>query len=185
MFNEDIIVIEDFFSKSAFNDFERILSEPKWQIVNNISAPYNIGMGLQRTVGDEKESFYLSLYPVHVISKFLDKEYYCVRMRMRAVWPNDNTGSEPHIDEPEGPENVDASYDISAVVYMNDSDGDLIIYDQIGYEPLPIRRDVQSIRVTPKRNTCVIMMKKYYHHALWPINSPMRYCLNINLKETQ
>jgi hypothetical protein len=173
----DIKIIDNFFSKTGLSDYENILDEPRWSIVKNISASYNKGAGLERHFGKGKEEdhFYLSLYPIHVISKFLDKEYYCARMRLRVTWPSDDTGSEPHIDE------TDSDYDITAVIYLHDSDGDLIIYDQIG--PETFNKDAKFKRITPKANTCVLMLKKYWHHAMWPVNSPLRYSININLKE--
>ena len=95
----DIKIIDDFLSKTGLRDFENILDEPRWSIVKHISASYNKGAGLQRQLGYEDDHFDLSLYPIHVISKLLDKEYSCARMRLRVTWPSDDIGSAPHIDE--------------------------------------------------------------------------------------
>jgi hypothetical protein len=171
----DIKIIDNFLSKTGLRDFENVLDEPRWSIVKNISASYNKGAGLQRQLGYEDDHFGLSLYPIHVISKLLDKEYSCVRMRLRVTWPSDDTGAEPHTDE------ADSDYDITAVIYLHDSDGDLIIYDQDGHEPF--NKDAKFKRITPKANTCVLMLKPYWHHAMAPVNSPLRYSININLKE--
>ena len=172
----DIKIIPNFFIKTGLKDFEVILYEPKWLLVEHISQYSNKGAGLERQFGQEDNYFHLSLYPIHVISKLLDKEYYCARMRLRATWPYNDEGTEPHIDS------ADSDYDITAVIYLYDSDGDLIIYDSIG--PEPFNEKAKFKRITPKANTCVLMLKKYYHHAMRPINSPLRYSININLKES-
>ena len=169
----DIKIIPNFFSKTGLKDFESILYQPNWLLVEHISHPSNEGAGLERHLG--QEDFHLSLYPVHVISKLLDKEYYCVRRRLRATWPYNDEGVEPHLDS------ANSDYDITAVIYLYDSDGDLIIYDSIG--PESFNSDAKCKRITPKANTCVLMLKKYYHHAMRPTNSPLRYSININLKE--
>ena len=174
----DIKVIPNFFSKTGLKDFEVILHEPKWLLVEHISQSSNKGAGLERQFGqfgEEGNYFHLSLYPIHVISELLDKEYYCARMRLRATWPYKDEGVEPHIDS------ANSDYDITAVIYLYDSDGALIIYDSIG--PEPFNEKAKFKRITPKANTCVLMLKKYYHHAMRPINSPLRYSITVNLKE--
>ena len=171
----DIKVIPNFLSKTGLKDFEDILHQPRWMLVKHISTPLNKGSGIERHLTREDSNAYLCLYPIHVISKILNKEYYCARMRARVTWPSDDEGTIPHIDDP----NLD--YNITAIIYLYDSDGDLIIYDSIG--PEPFNEDAKYKRITPKANTCVLMLKKYYHHAMRPVNSPLRYSININLRE--
>ena len=176
----DIRVIPNFFSKTGLKDFENILHEPNWLLVEHISKFPNKGAGLHRQLGKEDGYFYLSLYPIHVISNRLDKEYYCVRMRLRCTWPYADEGVDPHIDSV-GSAGENSDYDITAIIYLYDSDGDLIIYDSIG--PEPFNEEAKFKRITPKANTCVLMLKKYYHHGMRPVNSPLRYSINLNLKE--
>ena len=171
----DIKVIPNFLSKTGIKDIENILCQPNWLLVGNISHPSNKGAGLERHLGQEDGCFYVSLYPIHVISKLLNKEYYCARIRLRVTWPYKDEGVIPHIDS------ANSDYDITAIIYLYDSDGDLIIYDSIG--PEPFNEKAKFKRITPKANTCILMLKKYYHHAMRPINSPLRYSININLKE--
>ena len=171
----DIKVIPNFLSKTGLKDNEEILYQPNWSLVENISSSSNKGAGLERHLGQEDGHFYVSLYPIHVISKLLNKEYYCARMRLRVTWPYKDEGVIPHIDS------ANSDYDITAIIYLYDSDGDLIIYDSIG--PEPFNEKAKFKRITPKANTCILMLKKYYHHAMRPINSPLRYSININLKE--
>ena len=176
----DIKVVPNFLSKTGLKDFEALLHEPKWGLSEHISRVENTGAGLSRQLGTEDSSFYLSLYPIHIISKLLDKGYYCARMRLRVTWPHKDEGTHPHIDSIES-EGLNSNYDITAIIYLYDSDGDLVIYDSIG--PDPFNEKAKFKRITPKANTCVLMLKKYYHHAMRPINSPLRYSININLKE--
>ncbi len=175
-----IKTIENFFSKTAYNDYWNLFHEPKWELKEYISSVKNTGAGIDRHIGDD--AFYLSLYPAHIISRELNKEYYCRRLRLRVTWPNPNEGTIPHIDsftDSNGQPSVD--YDVTGVIHMKDSDGDLIIYNSI--HPEPFHATAESIRITPKANTCIIMLEKYYHHAFRPVNSPLRYTVNINLKE--
>ena len=171
----DIKTIDNFFSKTAFNDFWDLFYEPKWNLIKNIAAPENNGAGLERHLGLEDDAFHLSLFPVHVISRELGKEYYCARMRLRITWPYSNEGVIPHIDV------ADTDYDITAIIHMNDSDGNLIIYDSTN--PETFNKKTESAEFTPKENRCIIMMKKYYHHAMRPVETELRYSININLKE--
>ena len=177
----DIKIIPNFFSKTGLKDFEYILHEPKWGLSEHISRVENTGAGLARQLGTEDGSFYLSLYPIHVISKLLGKEYYCARMRLRVTWPYSDENVIPHIDSADSDYDI-YNYDITAIIYLYDSDGDLVIYDSIG--PEPFNEKAKFKRITPKANTCVLMLKKYYHHAMRQINSPLRYSININLKES-
>lgn len=173
----DIKIIPNFFSKTALADFKKAFDEPKWSLQRNVSVEAMDGAGVVRNFGKEDGTFYLSLFPVHIISRELHKEYYCHRMRLRVTWPNENAGTAPHIDC----ESSDQNYNITAIIYLYDSDGDLIIYDSIG--PEPFNSNAKCKKITPKANTCVLMLKKYYHHAMRPVNSPLRYSININLRE--
>ena len=174
----DIITIDNFFSKTAFADYETAFDEPKWQLCPHITTEKNDGAGVQRHFGGEDGAFHLSLYPAHVISRELGKEYYCYRMRFRVTWPCEDGGIYPHIDD--GKLHGD-KYDISAVIHMNDSDGDLIIYDSI--YPEPFNAEAGCIKFTPRKNRCIIMMKKYWHHPMTPVKTNLRYSVNLNLKE--
>ena len=175
-----IKTIENFFSKTAYKDYWNLFHEPKWGLRENISSKKNMGAGIDRHVGDD--AFYLSLYPAHIISRELNKDYYCRRLRLRVTWPDHSEGVTPHVDSViEGSGQSSTDYTITGVIHMKDSDGDLVIYNSI--HPEPFNDKVESIRITPKANTCIIMMEKYYHHAFRPVNSPLRYTVNINLKE--
>ena len=173
----DIKIINNFFSKTAYADFINAFDQPKWKLLNNVSTEAKDGPGLVRLFGGEDEEFYLSLFPVHVISRELEKEYYCHRMRFRITWPCENTGADPHIDC----EERNRDFDITAIIYPQDSDGDTIIYDSV--YPDPFNKEAEFIKFTPKANTCVIMMKKYWHHGMRPVKTKLRSTININLKE--
>ena len=177
----DIKIIDNFFSKTAFSDFKIVFGESKWQICPHITTSKNKGAGAQRHFAIEEGAFHLSLYPAHIISKELGKEYYCHRMRFRVTWPCNNAGLRPHIDDYAN--DGYKKYDISAVVYMNDSDGDLLIYDCVA--PNPFDKNSKCINITPKENRCVIMMKHYWHHPCFPKETDLRYSININFKESK
>jgi hypothetical protein len=178
----DIQIVDNFFSKTAFGDFWYVLNQPKWELISTIVSPEHDGAGLVRHIGCEEDIFYLSLYPIHIISKLFDKEYLCNRMRFRVTWPIKNEGTIPHIDHLSNAcGNNIVDYDITAIIYMKDSDGDLFIYDSC--HPDSFNEKSPYMQITPKANTCVIMKKKYYHHGMRPSKTALRYSININLKE--
>ncbi len=177
----DIKIIDNFFSKTAYSDYKLAFQEPKWELIPHITTANNRGSGLQRYFAIEEGAFHLSLYPAHIISRELDKEYYIHRMRFRVTWPCKNSGSTPHIDAYKN--NGHKNYDITAIIYMEDSDGDLIIYDC--YAPDEFNKNAKFKRITPKKNRCVIMMKHYWHHPCFPVKTDLRYSININLKEAK
>ena len=85
-------------------------------------------------------------------------------------------------DAPEDSYNIahpDANDDhISMILYMNDSDGDTIIFDQdsrVNQNPkeLTIRQ-----RITPKANRALIFDSSLYHASSQPRNTPVRRVLN-------
>jgi len=73
---------------------------------------------------------------------------------------------------------------IGGLLYLNDSDGDTIIYEQehsLGKDS-SIEHDVftEKIRVSPKSNRLVIFDGYHFHASSSPTKHPTRYVLNIN-----
>jgi len=65
--------------------------------------------------------------------------------------------------------------------YVNDSDGDTIIYDQIG-QPNNIDKSALKIKqkISPKKGRCVLFNGKWLHNSSSPQNSP-RCILNFDV----
>lgn len=78
-----------------------------------------------------------------------------------------------------------------AIYYVNDSDGDTVIFNETNddYDSGP--SDVNKIlsgnftikrRVTPKKGKVLIFEGKYYHTSSWPTVNKCRSVININLE---
>lgn len=78
------------------------------------------------------------------------------------------------------PAHVDGDYEhYSVVYYVNDSDGDTIIFNET-YGSKFDELTVQA-RVTPKKGRAVLFPGKYFHSSSNPIDSQWRSVFNINL----
>jgi hypothetical protein len=62
---------------------------------------------------------------------------------------------------------------ISIVYYLEDSDGDTVIYD---------KHQEEKYRFTPKANTCIIFKSNTWHRATPPTKNKVRRVLNIVVK---
>jgi len=82
----------------------------------------------------------------------------------------------PHIDS-----RLPNSY--SMIYYVNDSDGDTIIFNEMVSPDKRERPEKLTIkrRITPKKNRMVIFDGNYLHASTNPVNSEKRVVLNINI----
>ena len=87
---------------------------------------------------------------------------------------------EPHVDN-EIPHQV-------AILYMNDSDGDTILYNEM-FDPtskmttkqfLDTLNPTEAMRVTPKANRVVVFNGNRYHSSGIPVETPRRSVINYN-----
>jgi hypothetical protein len=78
-----------------------------------------------------------------------------------------------------------------AIYYVNDSDGDTIIFNETNDSYDSGDADINKIktgpftikrRVTPKKGKVLIFEGKYYHTSSWPIVNKCRSVININLE---
>lgn len=69
---------------------------------------------------------------------------------------------------------------VSIIYYVNDSDGDTIIYDK-SYPELPVNL-VEKHRITPKANSMVLFPSSLYHAGSNPTNFERRIVLNFVLE---
>jgi hypothetical protein len=63
---------------------------------------------------------------------------------------------------------------VTAIYYINDSDGDTVMFNQVGDKLLPIQT------ITPKRGRLVMFNGARYHSGNCPTNDKPRALLNIN-----
>ena len=71
----------------------------------------------------------------------------------------------------------------SMIYYVNDSDGDTIIFNEKGGKNLKKRPDKLTIkeRITPKKNRAVLFRGDYFHTSTNPTKYEKRIILNVNL----
>lgn len=68
----------------------------------------------------------------------------------------------------------------SIVYYLNDSDGDTYIFDQVVKSDIPIKERLTLLqRVTPKKNSACIFESDRIHAGSNPKNTDVRYVINI------
>lgn len=87
-----------------------------------------------------------------------------------------NKISSPHLDNPEF---VDGR-DWIAIYYINDSDGETIIFNQTNEfltNPTPF---TPKMKIQPTAGRMIIFPAKYYHSAGWPVENDYRSVVNIN-----
>lgn len=132
--------------------------------------------------------FFNLVYPMvlSITSKSPVKFNNLVRMRAILTLPNTSSGLEhhmPHIDS--------WSPHWNAIYYVNDSDGDTFIFNEVNENYDPGLEDITRIkegkftvkkRITPKRGKIVIFPGKYYHTSSFCKNSPWRCVINMNLE---
>tara|TARA_R100000657_G_C4647022_1_gene91955 strand:+ start:190 stop:846 length:657 start_codon:yes stop_codon:yes gene_type:complete len=71
----------------------------------------------------------------------------------------------------------------SMIYYVNDSDGDTIIFNETCNDETMTRPDKLTIkqRIEPKKNRAVLFRGNYFHTSSNPMNNETRIVLNVNL----
>ena len=71
----------------------------------------------------------------------------------------------------------------SMIYYVNDSDGDTIIFNETCNDETMTRPDKLTIkqRIEPKKNRAVLFRGNYFHTSCNPMNNETRIVLNVNL----
>ena len=191
----DIIEIENIIPKEYQDYIEQSVTGKKfpWYFNSNMVSPEEPLLGIPGNI----QGFNHFLYEENIaVSPFFDAIYPIVlsiteksgvrfnkveRMRFNITFRNKEiTGYHlPHID----------SYfpHYNAIYYVNDSDGDTVIFNETNED---FSDDIDRIknstwtekyRCTPKKGKMLIFPGKYYHASSSAITSPHRVVLNINL----
>ena len=71
----------------------------------------------------------------------------------------------------------------SMIYYVNDSDGDTIIFNETSDEEKKKKPEKLTIneRIPPKKNRAVLFRGNYFHTSTNPIDNEKRIVLNVNL----
>lgn len=193
---KDIIVIDDFISRDYQNHILSIVNNATfpWYFRKNIVAyeygkqPLNIH-GFTHELYEEQRpisNFFNTIYPLvlsitektGVSFNFLD------RMRFNFVLGNPDSTMDyhmPHVD------NYSKHY--VALYYVNDCDGDTVIFNErldiptIERDEFFLRRNEWTIkqRVAPKKGRLLLFPGNYYHSSSYTKTQPYRCVINMNL----
>lgn len=195
--NSDIIVLDDFLPQAFVERYHQkvIANDFKWFYLDNITRnmsprEYNSkGIewgetdGLSHSIFHDNEwydPYWCLQYSVFICEAMSQKtgiDYNTLyRMKINQTL---SKGKElvnmPHIDN--------THPHIVLLYYVNDSDGDTILYDKL-WDPRHDNTDVELNvleRVAPKAGRAVIFNGLRYHSSTNPINCKKRIVLNINL----
>lgn len=185
-----ITVIDDFLSKSYFAFLQSYVNSYgfKWAYVNNITKPDN---------GEQDGLFGLSetLFKTESDGKIVPKDTDATKYTIPAILQIQDIVDMPHVyrarydmtlRHPDGvkhDEHIDINHPdfVSVILYMNDSDGDTVIYNEkcLSVSDLQIDREYTIKKtITPKANRLVFFDGHYVHTGHSPSKHNNRILLN-------
>jgi len=187
-----ITVIDDFLSKSYFEFLQAYVNSYgfKWSYVNNITKPDDGNesglFGLSETLFKESDGKIIpkdidpTKYTLPAILQIQDAvgvpHVYRARYDMTLLHRG-NIKHEKHID-------INHPEFFSAILYINDSDGDTVIYNEkcLSVSDLEIDREYTIKKtITPKANRLVFFDGHYVHTGHSPSKHNNRILLNVVL----
>ena len=194
--SDDIIIVENIIPKDYQDYLETVLTgwEFPWVLNKNIVSGDDPFVGSTKNPAGMNHFFYEKNVPV---SNYFQLVYPLVlsitsqaavpfnrlfRMRANLTFSNGEGALLPHIDSFHPHWN--------AIYYVNDSDGDTIIYNETNDDFDAGNKDIEKIktdnfteklRVTPKKGQLLAFNGRYYHTASFCKDSSYRCLININL----
>ena len=183
---DNIYVFDDIVDKETQKQISQILFDKvRWQFIPDVTKPDNVqqrpGFNYRFITNGE------NVYEYHtdmckIIDAACDKIHFdrkeCLQGRSFLQLPlnlKDRSIDAPH---------VDADLDhIVVLYYVNDSDGDTVIYENLfeGYDKVPSMKDLkEKKRVTPKAGRVVIFNGKHWHTSCQPEHN-VRCVVNYNI----
>lgn len=136
--------------------------------------------------GKSTSNYFSTIYPMVLsISEKTGIKFNCLdRMRFNFVLGNSDSKLDyhmPHIDN--------YAPHLVAIYYVNDCDGDTVIFDQMLEQPtheqdeLMLKKNKWTIkqRVTPKKGRLLIFDGRYYHASSYTKTQSYRCVINMNL----
>jgi len=204
-FSKDIIVLDNVVPQEMADKFETIVTDGyfPWYLIRDIHAHKLTDESNYRIVYDENtvntiqlghdvfnkenvdkeinSSIYneVSVICDHCCEQFdIRPQYLSQRLNMLGQNLSIKEGkyNTPHIDS-----RFSDSY--SMLYYVNDSDGDTIIFNETIDEKNKKRPEKLTIKktITPKKNRAVLFIGNYFHTSTNPTNNDKRIVLNVNL----
>ena len=200
-YTKDIVVIDNIVSTEKADAWEKHVTNNNfaWYLLRDIDPSKILGKSNHRTAYDNNtintaqfthdlynendDGSYQYQYAKELIDecckKFEIVPYY-FRLKFNLLTNNylmtKDKYNTPHIDN-----KYVNSY--SMIYYVNDSDGDTIIFNETCNDETMTRPDKLTIkqRIEPKKNRAVLFRGNYFHTSSNPMNNETRIVLNVNL----
>lgn len=190
-----IKIFDNFLNNEDFNEINNTFKDFYWYYLNNISNYYDKSNILNRFgfyhVFVRNNIFTTTPYK-NVVKKLLDKqikETNCdIVLRSRAdmtMYCKEKIIHDPHVDFLMDRDKVSQNH-ISTIFYINDSDGDTVIYNEKAFKikdinPTPdIKKLTIQKKITPKANRLVIFSGNFIHTGHSPQKHTNRILINSN-----
>ena len=169
----DIKIFDNFFSEEDFAEIQQRIMSPHFNWNINTTATNNDGFySLNRAFITQKDIFSepLLLRAYKQITEDFSEEK-IIRIRCGAIFRDkDYVMHTPHVD-----------YNfphMTALLYINDSDGDTIFYK----EPKESNFEIEK-KIKPKQNRLVIFDGMIYHSSSTPTKNKLRFVVNFNWRK--
>lgn len=111
------------------------------------------------------------------ILKYLPFKYYLQRLK----WNFNPKVSKSYKDKCMNPHCDMNKGGWTAIYYVNDSDGDTVIFNE-RYNGKPIKNFTVNKKITPKKGKCVMFPTDYVHSGGFPFSSINRTVINFNVE---
>lgn len=180
----EFLVIDDFISEHNRNDLESFFTSNQfpWLLTTDAISGQS---GSKNTVGfyhtffyDEKilSPFYHKLDTLIDSFKYINLDIKKLFRCRAGLFLNDNKGRNHEC-------HVDAAFEhITAVYYVTDSDGDLIIHNETVKQYPFVKPEILSTKhsVRPKKGKLVVFDGCHYHSTSYPCMHDLRIAITLN-----
>lgn len=198
--NNEIFEIENIIPVDYQNHIENLMTESKfpWYLNKNLVSPdaefqerEDNHLGFNHFFYEDNVAcspHFNLLYPLvlSITSGSPVKFNRLIRMRANLTMQNKHSLLNHHLPH------IDSYFPHwNAVYYVNDSDGDTVIFNETNDTYTSGQYDIDMIsngnftvkqRITPKKGKIVIFKGRYYHASSFPRDSRYRCVININLE---
>jgi len=196
--NQDCRITEKFQSVDDFLDIGKqkellnLFLHPKFPWALTLNAVNGVDTNLQIQDDSTIGMFHTFLYDGQICSPFFENIKFMLDdfekinllrnnlIRLRAGLFFKNPDSRPHVPH------VDAKIPhTTAVYYVNDCDGDLVIYDET-YKSHPWKAPefpTENYRFAPCQNKLAIFDGQHYHSSSYPTQKPLRLAITFNFQQ--
>lgn len=154
---------------------------------NNIYSSIKDGFQFFNVTLNSQDNYYnvedLDLtYLTHYLQVYLDYKYKLIPLRLKSNLQTPQPENTPnHFNTPHIDHFTKASGLFTMIYYVNDSDGDTIVFNE-SYYGYPIKEFTLHKKITPKKGLMVMFPTNTFHCGSHPINSKARIVINLNFQ---